>query len=68
MTDTGGLLVGLVVHSAAVQDRDGAALVLKSIVKRWPWLRHVFADGGYAGPQLKGALKRIGWVAFTTDK
>lgn len=57
VTNTGGLLVGLVVHSAAVQDRDGAAQVLKSIVKRWPWLRHVFADGGYAGPKLKGALK-----------
>lgn len=64
VTDTSGLLVGLVVHSAAVQDRDGAAQVLKSIVKRWPWLRHVFADGGYAGPKLKGALKRIGNFAL----
>lgn len=66
VTDTSGLLVGLVVHSAAVQDRDGAAQVLKSIVKRWPWLRHVFADGGYAGPKLKGALKRIGNFALET--
>lgn len=64
VTDTSGLLVGLVVHSAAVQNRDGAAQVLKSIVKRWPWLRHVFADGGYAGPKLKGALKRIGNFAL----
>jgi transposase len=63
VTDTGGLLVGLVVHSAAIQDRDGAPVVLKSILKRWPWLRHVFADGGYAGPKLKGTLKKIG--AFT---
>jgi transposase len=23
------------------------------------WLRHVFADGGYAGPKLKGALQEI---------
>lgn len=36
VTDTSGHLVGLVVHSAAVQDRDGAAQVLKSILKRWP--------------------------------
>jgi transposase len=68
VTDTGGLLVGLVVHSAAVQDRDGAAQVLKSIVQRWPWLRHVFADGGYAGPKLKGALKRIGCFALEIVK
>lgn len=68
VTDTSGLLVGLVVHSAAVQDRDGAAQVLKSIVKRWPWLRHVFADGGYAGPKLKGALKRIGRFALEIVK
>jgi len=68
VTDTSGLLVGLVVHSAAVQDRDGAAQVLQSIVKRWPWLRHVFADGGYAGPKLKGALKRIGRFALEIVK
>jgi putative transposase len=60
VVDTLGLLVGLVIHAADVQDRDGAPVVLKSILKRWPWLRHVFADGGYAGPKLKGALKKVG--------
>jgi transposase len=60
LTDTLGLLVGLVVHAASVQDRDGAPAVLNSIRARWPWLRHVFADGGYAGPKLKDALRRIG--------
>ena len=24
------------------------------------WLRHVFADGGYAGEKLRDALRRIG--------
>ena len=60
IVDTLGLMVGLVVHSAAVQDRDGAPEVLKSIRRHWPWLRHVFADGGYAGPKLRGALDKIG--------
>jgi transposase len=60
VTDTGGLLVGLVVHGANIQDRDAAPMVLKSILKRWPWLRHIFADGGYGGPKLKGALKKVG--------
>ena len=53
-------MVGLVVHPASIQDRDGAPALLKSIRARWPWLRHVFADGGYAGPKLKGALRRLG--------
>lgn len=60
VVDTLGLMVGLVIHAADVQDRDGAPAVLKSILKRWPWLRHVFADGGYAGPKLKGALQKVG--------
>jgi len=60
VVDTTGLIVGLVVHAADIQDRDGAPAVLKSILKRWPWLRHVFADGGYAGPKLRGALQKVG--------
>lgn len=33
VTDTTGLMVGLVVHSASIQDRDGAPAVLKSILR-----------------------------------
>ena len=58
-------MVGLVIHAADIQDRDGAPAALKTILKRWPWLRHVFADGGYAGPKLKGALQKIG--TFTLE-
>lgn len=57
VTDTVGLLIGLVVHSAGIQDRDGAPDVLKSIAARYPSLRHVFADGGEAGPKLAGPAK-----------
>jgi putative transposase len=60
VVDTLGLMVGLVVHGAGVQDRDGAPAVLASIRRSWPWLRHVFADGGYAGEKLRTALARIG--------
>jgi len=45
-----------VVHPADIQDRDGAPAVLASIRSLYPWLRHVFADGGYAGDKLKDAL------------
>ena len=60
VTDTLGLMVGLVVLAANIQARDGAPLVLKSILDRWPWLRHVFADSGYAGPKLGDVLKKVG--------
>ncbi|MDV7341618.1 IS5 family transposase [Terasakiella sp. A23] len=60
VTDTLGLLVGSKVHPADIQDRDGASDVLKSIRQSHPWLRHVFGDGGYAGPKLREALDKIG--------
>ena len=56
LTDTLGFMVGLVVHSAGIQDRDGAPDLLKSIRGTYPELRHIFADGGYAGPKLRDAL------------
>ena len=60
VTDTTGLLVGLEVHSAGIQDRDGAPDVLEAVAARYPLLRHIFADGGYAGPKLRDALQAIG--------
>jgi transposase len=60
LTDTCGYLIFILVHAADIQDRDGAVDVLKAIRYRFPWLRHVFADGGYAGDKLKDALKGHG--------
>jgi transposase len=60
LTDTQGFLVGAIVHTADIQDRDGAPDVLASIRHSFPWLRHVFADGGYAGEKLRDALTKIG--------
>jgi transposase len=60
VTDTAGHLVGLQVHAADIQDRDGAVAVLASIRSLYPWLRHVFADGGYAGDKLRDALAALG--------
>jgi len=60
LTDTDGNLVHAVIHSADIQDRDGAPLVLAEIIHRFPWLRHVFADGGYAGNKLLQAPCKAG--------
>ena len=60
LTDTEGFLVGAVVHAADIQDRDGAPDVLSAIRHSFPWLRHIFADGGYAGPKLRAAMSKMG--------
>jgi putative transposase len=60
ITDTLGLMLFAVIHAADIQDRDGAPDVLKAIRYRFPWMRHVFADGGYAGDKLRSALSRHG--------
>jgi putative transposase len=49
LVDTLGLILHVVVHSAAIQDRDGARLVLPVLLQRFGWLRRIFVDGGYAG-------------------
>jgi transposase len=60
VTDTCGLLVGAVVHPADIQDRDGAGLVVEAIHDLFPWLRHLFADSVYNGPNLAQMLAKFG--------
>ena len=48
LVDTLGLILGVVVHPASVQDRDGAKL-LQPFLLLYGWLKIVFVDGGYAG-------------------
>jgi len=60
MTDTLGLMLVAAVHSAGIQDRDGAPLVFEAVRRRFPSLHHVFADGGYAGDKLRQALRPLG--------
>lgn len=60
LTDTLGLLLLVIVHAADVQDRDGAPNLFKAAQNRFPWMRHVFADGGYAGDKLREAIKGYG--------
>jgi transposase len=47
LVDTLGLLLHVVVHSASVQDRAGARLMLTCTRGRFPLLGLVWVDGGY---------------------
>lgn len=68
LTDTSGLLVGAIVHTADIQDRDGAPMVLAAIRASFPWLRHIFADGAYGGEKLESALEGRGEWTFEIVK
>ena len=41
---------------ANIQDRDCAAGLIEQALRKYPRLRKIFADGGYAGPKLASAL------------
>ena len=55
IVDTMGLLLVVMVTSASVQDRDGAVGPLATLFARFGGVRHVFADGGYAGKLVEAA-------------
>ena len=59
MVDTQGLLMHAIVHPANVQDRDGGALLVSTLFGLYPFLRKLFADGGYQGPQFEQAVVRM---------
>jgi adenylosuccinate synthase len=55
LVDTQGLPLRVVIHSAGIQDRDGAALVLDKIRNYFPWLELLWADSGYNAHQVNTA-------------
>lgn len=60
VTDTEGWLLALLVHTADIQDNHGAVPVLRSLGRRFPTLRHIFADRVYRGRKLLDALADLG--------
>ena len=59
LVDTLGLLVHAIVHPADIQDRDGGILLLATLFGMYPFLKKLFADGGYQGPEFQKALATI---------
>lgn len=46
-------------HAADLQDRDGGVLLVATLFGLFPFLRKLYADGGYQGPVFQKALKRV---------
>ena len=62
--DTDGRLLMLDLTTADVSDSAGAQLILDSIRKRWPWLKHLFADGAYDRTRL---MDRAAFLDFVIE-
>jgi len=62
IVDTLGLLLAVVVHTANIQDRDGAKLVFMKIHGRFPRLKLIWADGGYRGRLIEWVQALGNWV------
>ena len=60
--DTDGRLLMVNLTSADIQDAAGAERILGAVRKRWPWLKHLFADGAYDRGKLASAAA---WRDFT---
>ena len=52
LVDTLGLLLGVSVLPANIQDRDGARDLLQRARRRFPFIERIFADAGYRGPKM----------------
>ena len=59
LVDTLGLLLHAIVHPANIQDRDGGILLLSTLFGRFPFLKKLFADAGYQGPQFQKGLAKV---------
>ena len=59
ITDTMGLLLAVVIHSAGVQDRVGAVQVVEKLAESWKKIVKIFADGGYTGTWIDRVKERF---------
>jgi putative transposase len=53
LVDTGGLVMKAKVHPADLADREGARILLDRVGEPFPSLRHLWADAGYRGADLR---------------
>ena len=62
VVDVLGLLIGIVVHAANIQDRDGARLLVLRVKDRLPRVKLVWADGGYRGELIQWFKDEADWT------
>ena len=58
VTDTLGLPMGITVHAANFNDKKGAVGALENLRFKYPRLKKIIADGGYASEELRRQAKQ----------
>jgi putative transposase len=66
--DTDGRLLMVNLTTAEVQDAAGAEQIVAAIRQRWPWLRHLFADGAYDRGRLMSQAASRGFAIAIVRK
>jgi transposase len=62
--DTDGRLLMINLTPADISDSAGAQTILEGIRKRWPWVKHLFADGAYDRLRL---MDKAAFLDFTVE-
>jgi len=60
LVDTLGLLLGVSVLPANLQDRDATRDLLSRARRRFPFIERIFADAGYQGPKMAKTIAATG--------
>jgi transposase len=60
LVDMAGLLLAVVIHSASIQDRDGAFPVIEAAKQKHPTLTKVYADAAYEGRNARAIEAQYG--------
>jgi transposase len=62
--DTDGRLLMVHLTPADISDSAGAQTILDGIRKRWPWVKHLFADGAYDRLKL---MEKAAFLDFSVE-
>jgi transposase len=60
--DSDGRLLMVHLTAADIADSAGAQMILEAIRKRWPWVKHLFADGAYDRLKLMNKAAYLDFV------
>jgi putative transposase len=61
-------LLIVIVHTANIQDRDGAKLVLEQVMRTFSRLELIWADAGYSGQLVDWVNSVRGWILETVKR
>ena len=62
--DTDGRLLMVNLTTGDIADSTGAQAVMDALRKRWPWIKHLFADGAYDRRQM---LDKAAFLEFVVE-